>query len=147
MAKKKTETETETIGLSDSGTMRLTRFSIEDIDGLEHVINDFKYGLDTADHHAQEAAARATDSRDIANSLRDEMVKLINVVRDVDFRKTEFELGDIVLAKNSDMKRYKRGKIVGFGTGRRILVATMFNHLIATESDTFLIKRQPKGDK
>lgn len=143
MAKKKTET----ISLSDSETMRLTKISIEDIDGLEHVINDFKYGLGTADYHAQEAAARATDSRDMTKALVSEVGELINVVRDVDFRKTEFELGDIVLAKNQEMKRYKRGKIVGFGTGKRILVATMFGHLIATESNTFLIKRQPKGDK
>lgn len=139
MVKKKIET----ISLSDSGTMRLTGVSIEDIDELEHAINDFRYGLDTVDHHAQEAAARATDSRDMTKALVSEVGDLINV----DFRKTEFELGDIVLAKNPEMKRYKRGKIVGFGTGRRILVATMLSHLIATESDTFLIKRQPKGDR
>lgn len=143
MAKKKDDgiigvaTETELVHHLDKS----------DIDGLDHDISTIKYGLEITNNHAEEAAARARDSRDIANSLRGEIVKLINVVNDVDFRKTEFELGDIVLAKNPEMKRYKRGKIVGFGTGRRILVATMFGHLIATESDTFLIKRQPKGGK
>lgn len=143
MAKKKDDgiigvaTETELIHHLDKS----------DIDGLDHDISTIKHGIEITYNCAEEAAARARDSRDVSNSLRDEIVKLINVVRDVDFRKTEFELGDIVLAKNPEMKRYKRGKIVGFGTGRRILVATIFGHLIATESDTFLIKRQPKGDK
>lgn len=118
-----------------------------DIDGLDHDISIIKSNLEITSNYAAEAAARARDSRDMTSSLRKEVAELINVVNDVDFRKTEFELGDIVLAKNPEMKRYKRGKIVGFGPGRRILVATMFSHLIATESDTFLIKRQPKGDR
>ena len=77
-------------------------------------------------------------------TLTNTVASLQQSVDDVDFRRTEFEIGDDVLAKSFDGKKYKRGKIVGFGTGRRILVATMFGHLIANEHDTFLVKRQPK---
>lgn len=143
MGKKET---VDTITFSNSTQNCINRTSLDDIEGAEQAIRDFKYGIDVVNHHAEEAAARATDSRDMTKDLVREVSNLINVVNDVDFRKTEFELGDIVLAKNPEMKRYKRGKIVEFGTGRRIFVATMFGHLIATESDTFLIKRQPKEE-
>lgn len=85
-------------------------------------------------------------SAEATKSMQNSLVELIHTVNDVDFKKTEFELGDIVLAKSFDGKKYKRGKIVGFGTGKRIFVATLFGHLIANEHDTFLIKRQPKKE-
>lgn len=100
-----------------------------------------------------DVARNALDSMKISEksveatkSMQNSLVELIHTVNDVDFKKTEFERGDIVLAKSFDGKKYMRGKIVGFGTGKRIFVATLFGHLIANEHDTFLIKRQPKKE-
>lgn len=73
--------------------------------------------------------------------------RMMKIIDDTGFHRTEFEHGDIVLAKTEDGKRYRRGKIVGFGLYNKILIATLFGHFIAKEVDVFLVKRKPKEDK
>ena len=71
--------------------------------------------------------------------------RIMKIIDDTGFHRTEFEHGDIVLAKTEDGKRYRRGKIVGFGLYNKILIATLFSHFIAKEVDVFLVKRKPKN--
>lgn len=131
-----------------------TGLNIKDIQGLEESLDFIRSGFDVAFRQTEETAtnikevvSQIPDIKTAINELEDALTSLTRIVQDVDFRRTEFEVGDIVLSKNLEMKGYRRGRVVGFGTGKRIIIATLFGHFIANESDTFLVERQPKESK